>query len=113
MGFTINEQKGCSEAFRGNANCAKHPYNDTNHVGTPRNVSRENMTWPGEFKNVPKKPKMKVIIHAFGFSRGPSFERHGMPPRGLGGHWKGVMSLGTKMWMPLRSFRCSFSFHEK
>ena len=31
-----------------------------------------------------KQPKLKVIIHVFGLSRGPSSERNGMPPRGYG-----------------------------
>ena len=60
-----------------------------------------------------KQPKLKVIIHAFRFSWGPSSKRHGMPRRRMGGHWKGVMWLGTNMWMPLHSFRCNFGFHEK
>ena len=55
MGFTRNEQMGCSEAFRGNANGSKHPRNFTSHVGTPQNVSSENMTRPGELQKYPKK----------------------------------------------------------
>ena len=35
------------EAFRNNANCGKDPTNVTSHVGTPRNISGENMTRPG------------------------------------------------------------------
>ena len=34
-------------------------------------------------------------------------ERHRMPPRDIGGHLKGVMWLGTNIWMPLRSFESS------
>ena len=52
------------ESFRGNVNCAKDSHNVTSHVGTPKNVSGENMTRPGEVKNVPKTAK-NVIIHAF------------------------------------------------
>ena len=37
------------------------------------------MTRPGDVQKYPKKqPKLKVIIHAFGFSQGPSSERNGM-----------------------------------
>ena len=32
-----------------------------------------------------KQPTLKVILHAFGLFRGPSYERHGMTPRGMGG----------------------------
>ena len=72
------------------------------------------MTRPEKVQKCPKKqPKLKVIIHPFGLSRAPSSERHGMPPRDLGGHWKGVMWLGSNMWMPLRSFRGKFGLHEK
>ena len=35
-------------------------------------------------KNSQKYPKLKVIIHAFGLSRGPSSERHGMLSRAMG-----------------------------
>ena len=72
--------------------------------------------WPGpaEVKKMSQKqPKLKIIIHAFGFSRGPSSEHHRMPPRGMRGHCKGVMWLGTNMWRSLRSFQCNFGFHEK
>nr|ACY01935.1 hypothetical protein [Beta vulgaris] len=57
-----------------------------------------------------KQRKWKVMIHAFGLFRGPSFGCHWMPPRDVGGHWKGVMWLGTNMWMPLRSFRDKFGW---
>ena len=60
-----------------------------------------------------KQPKLKVIRHAFGLSLGLSSKRHGMSPRDMGSHQKGVMRLGTNMWMPLRSFRGNFGFHEK
>ena len=43
---------------------------------------------PEMSKNVPKTPKLKVIIHAFGLSLGPSSERHMMPHRDMGGYWK-------------------------
>ena len=104
---------GYLEALRGNTNGAKHTCNVTSHVGTPRNVSGENMTRLGEFKKMSQKhPKLKVIIHDFGFSPDPRFERHGMPPRDIGGRWKGVMWLGRNIWMPSSSFR-TFEFHEK
>ena len=48
FGFTRNEQKGCLEAFGGNANGAKHTHNVRSHVDTPSNVSEENMTRSGE-----------------------------------------------------------------
>ena len=54
LGFTRNEQMGCSEAFQGNANGAKHPRNVTSHVSFPRNVSGKNMTRPGEFQKYRK-----------------------------------------------------------
>ena len=60
-----------------------------------------------------KLPKLKIIIHAFGLYRGTSSERHGMPPREMGGHLKGVMWLGKNIWMHLRSLRDNFWFHEK
>ena len=44
-----------------------------------------------------KQPKLKVIIHAFGLSRGPNSERHEIPPRDMVGHWKGVMWVGATM----------------
>ena len=53
LGFTRNEQMGCLEIFRGNANGAKHPRNITSHVGFPRNVLGENMARAGEFQNCP------------------------------------------------------------
>ena len=46
-------------------------------------------------EKVAKQPNLKVIIHAFGLSRGSSFERHGMTPRAMGGRWKEVTWLGT------------------
>ena len=113
MGFKRNEQMGCSKAFRGNANCVKHP-RVTSHVGTPTNVSGEKMNRPKEVKKMSRKQaKLKVIIHVFRLSRCPSSERHEMTPRDLGGQLKEVMWLGTNMWMHLRSFRGSFRFHEK
>ena len=39
-----NEQKWCLDAFRGNANGAKHTRNVSSHILTPNNVSGENMT---------------------------------------------------------------------
>ena len=78
---------GYLEAFRGNTNGAKHPSNVKSHVGLPRNVIGENMTSPKKTKNVPKTLKIK----GFGLSRGPSSKRHGIPPRTIGGHWKGVI----------------------
>ena len=114
LDYTRNEQMWCLEAFRGNANCAKHLRYITSHVGTPKNVSGENMTRLAEVKKMSKKrSKLKVIIHAFRLSRYSSSERHGMPPKGMGGHWKGVIWLGTNMWMPLRLFQGNFAFHDK
>ena len=77
------------------------PRNVTSHFGFPRNVSGENMASPLE---VQKQPKLKVIIHDFEISRGPRFECHRMPPRDMAGHCKGIMLLGTNMWMALRLF---------
>ena len=37
-------------------------------------------------KMSPKEPKLKVIMHTFRISRGPSSERHRMPHRDMGGH---------------------------
>ena len=42
-------------------------------------------------------PKLKVIIHSFGLSQCPNSESQGMPTRGMRGHWKGVMWLGTNI----------------
>ena len=91
------------EAFQGNANCTKDQHNVASQVGTPRNVSGENMTRHGEVEKCPKNGQ-KVIIHAFGLARGPSSELHGMPPRAMRGHWKVVMWLETNIWI---------RFHEK
>ena len=38
---------------------------------------------PEKSKNDLKKPKLKVIIHAFRLSWGPNSERHGKPPRDM------------------------------
>ena len=111
--FTRNEQMGCLKAFRGNINCAKHRRNATSHFGFPRTVLKENMTRPWKFQKCPKNNKNWMLIYVLGLSRSPSFKRHGMPPRDMGGHWKGVMWLETKMWMPLCSFRNNFRLHEK
>ena len=54
LGFTRNEQMGCSEAFGGNINGAKYPRNITSHVGFIRNVSEENMTRPEKVQTCPK-----------------------------------------------------------
>ena len=59
-----------------------------------------------------KQAKLKVIIHDFVISRGPSSERYDMPPRDMGSHWKGVMWLGTNMWMFLYSFNGDLGIHE-
>ena len=105
---------GCLKAFRYNANCAKDPRNVTSHVGIPRNASGENIVRPRKSpKMSPKQPKLKVIVHDFGLSRGPSSERHRIQSTTMGVHWKGVMWFGTNIWMPLRSLRDDFVFHEK
>ena len=109
----IKRTNGCSEAFRENANGVKHPCNVTSHVGTPKNVLGENMAWSGEVQKCRKNNPNWRLIHAFGLSGGPSSERHGMPPRDIGGHWKAVTWLGMNMWMPLHSFLDNFWFHEK
>ena len=54
LSFTRNEQIGCLKAFQDNANGAKHPCNVISHVGTPRNVSRQNMTRSGEVQKCRK-----------------------------------------------------------
>ena len=114
LGFTRNEQMRCLKAFLGTTNCVKYPRNVTSYFSFPRNISKENMDRPGEVQKMSQKqPKLKVIIHAFGLSQGPSFECRDMPLRDMGGHWKGVMWLGTNMWMPLYSFRGNFWFHAK
>ena len=113
FGFHEKWTNGLIEAFQRNTNCAKHPRNITSHISTSKNVSGENMTRPGELNKMsPKQPKLKVI-HGFELSRGPSSERHRMPPMPMGGHWKAVMWLGTNVCMPLHSFRGNLMFHEK
>ena len=83
---------GCSEAIQ--MVPSMHTRNVTSHVDTPGNASGENMTRPGKVQKMSQKqPKLKVIIHAFGISRGARTERHGMPLTDMGGHWKGVMWL--------------------
>ena len=54
LGFTRNEQMGCLEAFRCNANGAKHMRNVTSHVGSPRNFLGEYMTRPGKVQKCRK-----------------------------------------------------------
>ena len=96
FGFHEKWTNGVFEAFQGNKNGVKHPDYVTSYVATPRNFSAEKYDQAGRSPKMPQKhPKLKVIIHAFGFSRGPSSGRHGMPPKDMGGHWKGVMWLGT------------------
>ena len=65
LAFTRNEQVGCSEAFRGKPNGAKHPRNVTSHFDTPRNISGEYMTRPGVVKNVPKTTKIEGCYTRF------------------------------------------------
>ena len=48
------DKMGCLEAFRGNANGAKHTRNFISHVGSPRNISWENMTWLREVQKCRK-----------------------------------------------------------
>ena len=71
--------------------------------------------WPGlqKSKNVPKTAKIKGYNTRFRTFLGLSSKRHGTHRRGMGGLWKGVMWLGTNIWMPLCSFQCNFRFHEK
>ena len=105
---------GCSEAFRGNENGVTYPRNITSHIGTPRNVSEEIWPSPRRSENDPKTTKIEGYInHAFVLFRGTSSEHFEMPPRDMGGKWKGVMWLVMNMWMPLGSFRGNFGFHEK
>ena len=57
---------GCSKDFRDNANGAKHLFNVTSHVGTPKNVSGQNMTRSGENKkNVAKTAKIEGYNTSF------------------------------------------------
>ena len=71
--------------------------------------------WLGQeiSKNVAKTAKLKVILHAFSFFRGPSYKHHGMPLMDTGGHGKEVMWLGTNIWMSLRSLRGNLGFLDK
>ena len=79
----------CSEAFRGNENGVKHSRNVTSRFGTPRNVLGENKKMLRIVQKCLKNNKrLKVIMYAFGLSRGTSFEPHLMPPRDKVGHWK-------------------------
>ena len=101
----------CLEAFRCNTNGVKHPRNITSHVHLSRNFSGEKYDQARENpKMSQKQPTLKVIIHAFGFSRGPSSERYGISLRDMIRHRKGVMWLGTNMWVPLCSFRGNLGF---
>ena len=56
---------GCSEAFRGKANSAKHPRNVTSQFGTPRNILGENMTRPGVVKKCTKNTKIEGYYTSF------------------------------------------------
>ena len=70
FGFHEKWTNGVFRGFSSNANFAKDPCNVTSQIDTPRNVSRENTTTPEDFSKMSqKKPKLKVIIHAFGLSR--------------------------------------------
>ena len=75
----------------------------------------EEKIWSGPEKsnNVAKTTKIEGYDTGFRLSPDPSYGCHGMPPRDMGGYWKGVMWLGTNMWMPLRSFWGKFGFHEE
>ena len=99
---------GYFETFRCNTNGAKHPRNVTSYVGLPRNVSER----PGleKSKNVPKIAKVEGHNTCFRTFPGSDSELYRMPPRDMVGHWKRVMWLGTKMWMPLRLFRGNLGF---
>ena len=69
------------------------------------------MTGPGESKKMAQnQPKLKVIIYAFGCSWGSSSECHGMPPTGMGRHWKRVMWIETNMWMLYVHFETVLNF---
>ena len=59
----------------------------TSHVGTPKKVlgKKHNRDRISE-KNPTKQPKLKIIIHAFGLSRGMGSRRNVMPPRDMEGH---------------------------
>ena len=57
-----NEKMGCSEAFWGNKNGAKHLRNVTSNIDFRSNVSGENMIRPGEVQKCSQKQqKLKVI----------------------------------------------------
>ena len=68
--------------------------------------------WPVPEKSihVPKIAKIEGYNTRFVLSWSPSSERHAMTPRGMGGHRKGVMWLGTNMWMHLCSFQAVLGF---
>ena len=113
LGFTRNEQMGWWTLFKATEMV---PITQTMLqvmlalLGT---FWDKNMTGPGEVRKYPKNNLNWRLYTPFEFSRGLSFGRHRMLPRDLGDHWKEVMWLGTNMWMPLRSFRGNFGFHEK
>ena len=69
--FHEKRANGVLEAFRGNANCAQDLHNVTNHVGSPRNISGENMTRPEKSKNVPKPAKINSYNTRFRTFQGP------------------------------------------
>ena len=68
--------------------------------------------WPGPkiSKNIPKTAKIEGYNTRSVHFRGPSSDRHGIPPRAIRGHCKGVMWFGTNIWMHLRSVRGNFGF---
>ena len=71
--------------------------------------------WPGpkKSKNVTKTTKIEGYNTQFRTFWGSSYEHHGMPSSDIEGHWKGVMWLGTNIWISLRSVRGNFEFDEK
>ena len=71
LGFTRNEQMGCLETFRDNANDANHLWiNVTSHIDFPRNVSGENMTMPGETQKCPKNSQNWRLIYTLSYIPG-------------------------------------------
>ena len=71
------------------------------------------MTRPEKVKNVIKTVKIEGYNTRFRTFPSQSSEHHGMRCRAMEGHSKRVMWLGTNVWMPLRSLRGNFGFHEK
>ena len=103
---------GCSEAFRGKAN---GPSTRTTLKVTSSllGLFREKIKPGPEKSKCVKTAKIEGYNTHFLTFLGPELWTPQILHWDMGGHWKWVTWLGTNIWIPLRSFRSNFGFHEK